>query len=96
MFSVLPAPDSPVILEGHVDVDDDDDDDDGHVDDDDDDDDDDGHVDDDDGHVDEGCLEIGILSNSPTSTGPSCCSSSGHMRRRTRQRDGVEPIQYKS
>ena len=32
MFSVFPAPDSPVILEGHVDVDDDDDDDDGHVD----------------------------------------------------------------
>ena len=90
MFSVLPAPDSPVILEGHVDVDDDDDDDDGHVYDDD------GHVDDDDGHVDEGCLEIGILPNSPTSTGPSCCSSSAHMRRRTRQRDGVEPIQYKS
>ena len=83
MFSVLPAPDSPVILEGHVDVDDDDDDDDGHV-------------DDDDGHVDEGCLEIGILPNSPTSTGPSCCSSSEHRRRRTRQRDGVEPIQYKS
>ena len=83
MFSVLPAPDSPVILEGHVDVDDDDDDDDGHV-------------DDDDGHVDEGCLEIGILPNSPTSTGPSCCSSSEHRRRRTRQRDGVEPVQYKS
>ena len=76
MFSVFPAPDSPVILEGHVDDDDDDD--------------------DDDGHVDEGCLEIGILPNSPTSTGPSCCSSSEHMRRRTRQRDGVEPIQYKS
>ena len=76
MFSVLPAPDSPVILEGHVDDDDDDD--------------------DDDGHVDEGCLEIGILPNSPTSTGPSCCSSSEHRRRRTRQRDGVEPIQYKS
>ena len=91
VFSVFPAPDSPVILEGHVDdVDVDVD-----VDVVDDDDDDDGHVYDDDGHVDEGCLEIGILSNSPTSTGPSCCSSSEHMRRRTRQRDGVEPIQYK-